>query len=91
MGLPATSGRILYCKLSLTGDENLDLLSRKRATGQFPYHSTINQNYDELLFNAYRILGTHIVGRVVSGLDRVEFANGEIRSLTADELQKLFC
>jgi hypothetical protein len=89
-GLPGASGRLLYCKLSLTGDENLDLLSRKRATGEFPYHSTLNQNYDELLFNAYRILGSHIVGRVVSGQDRVEFSNGELRSLTATEVQNLF-
>jgi hypothetical protein len=81
---------MVYCKLSLTGDENLDLLSRKRATGEFPYHSTINQNYDELLFNAYRVLGTHIVGRIVAGLDCAEFSNGEVRSLTADELKSLF-
>jgi hypothetical protein len=89
-GLPEASGRLLYCKLSLTGDENLDLLSRKRATGEFPYHSTLNQNYDELLFNAYRILGSHIVGRVVSGQDRVELSNGELRSLTVAEVQNLF-
>src|SRR5262249_31445227 len=42
--LPEASGRLLYCKLSLTGDENWDLLCRRRASGEFPYHSTINQN-----------------------------------------------
>jgi hypothetical protein len=87
---PKKSGRLLYCKLSLTGDENLDLLSRSRATGDFPYHSTMNQNYDELLFNAYRVLGTHIVGRAISGLDPVEFSSGEVRNLTADEVHDLF-
>jgi hypothetical protein len=90
VGRPAASGRIVYCKLSLTGDENLDLLSRKRATGEFPFHSTLNQNYDELLFNAYRILGTHVVWGVLSGRDRVEFPDGEVRSLTRNELQSFF-
>ena len=89
--LPEVSGRLVYCKLSLTGDENWDLLCRRRASGEFPYHSTINQNYDELLFNAYRVLGTHILGRIFSGADRVEFLNGEVRCLSPDEIQGLFC
>jgi hypothetical protein len=89
-GLPEASGRLVYCKLSLTGDENWDLLCRRRASGEFPYHSTMNQNYDELLFNAYRVLGTHIVGRVILGLDRVEFSNGDVRILSPDELRSLF-
>jgi hypothetical protein len=89
-GRPAEFGRLIYCKLSLTGDENWDLMCRRKASGEFPYNSTVNQNYDELLFNAYRILGNHIVGRVFSGLDRVEFWNGDVRSLNADEQAALF-
>jgi hypothetical protein len=86
----AFCGKLIYCKLSLTGDENLDLLSRKKASGEFPYNSTLNQNYDELTFNAYKVLGTHILGRVLSGEDDVEFCNGEVRQLSADELTELF-
>jgi hypothetical protein len=87
---PAACGTLVYCKLSLTGDENWDLLCRKRASGEFPYHSTLNQNYDELLFNAYRLLGMHILEGVVSGQHRAEFWNGEVRPLSAGELSNLF-
>jgi hypothetical protein len=65
-------------------------LCRKRASGEFPYHSTLNQNYDELLFNAYRLLGMHILEGVVSGQHRAEFWNGEVRPLSAGELSNLF-
>ena len=91
MNLPGAAGRLVYCKLSLTGDENWDLLCRRRASGEFPYHSTINQNYDELLFDAYMVLGAHILRGVFSGVDSVEFSNGEVRCLSPDEIQSLFC
>jgi hypothetical protein len=88
--LAGTAGRLVYCKLSLTGDENWDLLCRRRASGEFPYHSTINQNYDELLFNAYRVLGTHILEGVFTGRDRVEFPDGKSQPLSSDEIESLF-
>jgi len=89
-GSPPVRGTLVYCKLCLTGDENWDLLCRRSASGEIPFHSTLNQNYDELLFNAYEILGTHALGRAISGEDRVEFPNGEIRPLLSEEIRMLF-
>lgn len=88
--LKAFEGRLVFIKLSLTGDENWDLLCRRNASGEFPYHSTINQNYDELLFNAYRTLGIHMVSRVFDRRDRVEFWDGNVRPLSTDEVRYLF-
>jgi hypothetical protein len=88
--LKAFEGRLVFVKLSLTGDENWDLLCRRNASGEFPYHSTMNQNYDELLFNAYRTLGIHMVSRIFGRRDRVEFWNGNVRPLSTDEILDFF-
>lgn len=57
---PAETGRLLYLKSSVTGDEH-QIISQYRATNpDFPHQSTGDQVFDEAQFEAYRSLGEHI-------------------------------
>jgi hypothetical protein len=55
-----TTGKLLYIKTSLTGDEPGDVLSYKLHYSAFPHQSTLNQFFDESQFESYRALGLHI-------------------------------
>jgi hypothetical protein len=57
----APSGKIIYFKSSLTGDESTDVKNYKTKNGSFPHESTINQWFSESQFEAYRELGHHAV------------------------------
>jgi hypothetical protein len=57
---PQTTGKLLYIKTSLTGDEPGDVLSYKLRYSAFPHQSTLNQFFDESQFESYRALGQHI-------------------------------
>lgn len=59
-GEPAERGKLIYCKSSLTGDEDADLLDYRKRAPSFPHLSTINQWFAESTFEAYRALGLHI-------------------------------
>jgi len=59
-GEPSVEGRIVYCKASLTGDEDQDLLNYRKRNPSFPHLSTVNQWFAESVFEAYRALGLHI-------------------------------
>lgn len=53
-------GYLLYLKLSLTGNEG-EFLGRYRLDEPaFPHHSTANQFFTEVQFEAYRALGEHV-------------------------------
>jgi hypothetical protein len=54
------SGRLLYIKSSVTGDEPLDVLAYRRGSPTFPHESTADQLFSETQFEAYRKLGEHI-------------------------------
>ena len=55
------SGRLLYIKSSLTGDENEYIRQYRTRNPAFPHESTADQFFDEAQFEVYRALGHHIV------------------------------
>ncbi len=61
------SGVLCYLKLSLTGDERLDVLAYRAGSPSFPHESTAEQFFSEEQFEAYRALGYHIGRRVFEG------------------------
>jgi len=59
-GQPASTGLILYIKLSVTGNES-ELIRRYRTLhSDFPNQTTLDQFFDEEQFEAYRQLGVHV-------------------------------
>jgi hypothetical protein len=57
---PATTGLILYLKLSVTGNEP-ELIRRYRTLHpDYPHQTTLDQFFDEEQFEAYRRLGVHV-------------------------------
>ncbi len=54
------TGYLLYCKSSLTGDEDEDILGYRKSVPLFPHQSTADQFFDEGQFESYRVLGQHI-------------------------------
>ncbi len=60
----AVPGLMVYLQATLTGDEPPDLLQYVARHPHFPRQSTLNQFFDEAQFEAYRVLGHHIVSEV---------------------------
>lgn len=54
------TGRILYLKAALTGDEDHVIEDYARAIPAFPRESTADQFFSEQQFEAYRSLGYHV-------------------------------
>jgi hypothetical protein len=53
-------GYLLYLKLSLTGNEGEFLRRYRLDEPAFPHHSTADQFFTEVQFEAYRSLGEHV-------------------------------
>lgn len=54
------SGKLLYIKSSVTGDEPVDVHEYSIKNATFPHQSTSDQFFDEMQFESYRKLGLHI-------------------------------
>jgi hypothetical protein len=54
------AGRLIYLKLSMTGDEPEAIREYRSRFPAFPQQSSANQFYTEEQFEAYRALGEHI-------------------------------
>ncbi len=67
----AFTGRIIYIKASMTGDENDYVMDYKRRYAQFPHETTGDQFFSEEQLEAYRSLGFHAARRALVGLDPV--------------------
>ncbi len=57
--LNAPTGKIIYFKASLTGDEPADVNNYAKTHGTFPHESTVDQWFTETQFESYRLLGYH--------------------------------
>ncbi len=57
----APTGKLIYFKASLTGDEPTDVLNYKSIHDDFPHQSTGEQWFSESQFESYRELGYHTV------------------------------
>eukprot|EP01062_Namystynia_karyoxenos_P083313 TRINITY_DN9571_c0_g1_i1.p1 TRINITY_DN9571_c0_g1~~TRINITY_DN9571_c0_g1_i1.p1 ORF type:complete len:1161 (+),score=399.22 TRINITY_DN9571_c0_g1_i1:76-3558(+) len=66
-GEPRKVCDVWYGKLGLSGDEPAAVKIHASADKDFPHHSTVtNQDFDNVTFDAYRLLGRHIASRVHS-------------------------
>jgi hypothetical protein len=54
------TGLLLYIKSSLTSDEPSDVLGMKAKDKDFPHDTTLNQFFNESMFESYRALGEHM-------------------------------
>ena len=58
-------GVLVYVKISMTGDEPVDLQKYARKAPDFPHQPTdLRQSFDEEQFESYRCLGDHIASNV---------------------------
>ena len=71
-------GYLLYLKLSLTGNEGEFLRRYRLDEPEFPHHSTTNQFFTEVQFEAYRALGEHIGDKL--------FLRAIVGSISDDEM-----
>uniref|UniRef100_UPI0013D130E7 hypothetical protein n=1 Tax=Escherichia coli TaxID=562 RepID=UPI0013D130E7 len=60
-------GYLVYLKLSLTGNEGEFIRRFKFDEPAFPHHSTTNQFFTEVQFEAYRTLGEHVGDKMFLG------------------------
>ncbi len=51
---------MLYVRLTITGDEAMDVMSYQAQNSDFPNQTTLDQDFDEPQFESYRCLGYHI-------------------------------
>jgi hypothetical protein len=60
-------GFLTYLKLSITGNEGEFLRRFKLDEPDFPHHPTLDQNFTETRFEAYRGLGEHVADKLFLG------------------------
>ena len=65
------SGRMIFIKTGLTGEEPAELREYKANHPEFPHRSTSDQFFDEPTFESYRSLGRFIGERLCSTLSKV--------------------
>lgn len=79
------AGRLLYIKLSMTGNESEYLKQYRREQPAFPHESTAQQLYGENQWEAYRALGEHVgrdlFGEILLGAGAPENAIDWVRRL----------
>jgi hypothetical protein len=60
-GRPLEQGWLLLMKPSISGDEPEPVLNYQRENPSFPQQSTGDQFFDEAQFEAYRVMGQHVL------------------------------
>lgn len=60
------SGKLIYIKASLTGQEPPDIKQYAVTHDEFPHESTMNQFFNEAQFESYRHLGLHEIETIVN-------------------------
>lgn len=83
-GAGSLEGRILYIKLSRTGNEPAGVEHYRLLNPDFPHQSTADQFFDEAQFEAYRCLGEHV------GHDIFTFAKINAANTSPTKLQEWF-
>lgn len=63
---PTKTGKIIYIKSSLSGDENPYIKNYNAENKLFPHEKTIDQFFTHSQFEAYRSLGYHLVNSYFS-------------------------
>jgi predicted membrane protein len=62
------TGRLVYCRTAVTEDAPWDVKAYHEKSRRFPYHSTLDQLFDDQKFEAYRALGAHAARQAVRAL-----------------------
>jgi len=75
---PGETGRLLYIKSSLTGDEYEYVREYASRNPDFPHETTADQFFNEDRFEAYRALGYHIGEQAIAD----SAVSGELGPLT---------
>jgi hypothetical protein len=65
-------GTLVYCRTAVTEDAPWDVRAYHEKSRRFPYHSTLDQLFDDQKFEAYRALGAHTARRAVWALQDLE-------------------
>jgi len=55
-----TPAILIYSKLTVTGEEPIEIVERARATGHFPHDPTSDQFLPPEVFESYMMLGRHV-------------------------------
>lgn len=63
------SGKLLYIKSSITGDEPVDVYEYAVKNATFPHQTTADQFFDEEQFESYRKLGLYIADKAFADPD----------------------
>jgi hypothetical protein len=61
-------GVLVYCRTAVTEDAPWDVRAYHEKSRRFPYHSTLDQLFDDQKFEAYRALGAHTARKAVGAL-----------------------
>ncbi len=73
--IESVSGKLLYIKSSIIGDEPVDVYEYSKKNKTFPQQSTADQFFNEEQFESYRKLGLHIIQKMLN-----DTQDSEIRS-----------
>jgi hypothetical protein len=62
------TGKLVYCRTAVTEDAPWDVRAYHEKSRRFPYHSTLDQLFDDQKFEAYRALGAHTAREAVAAM-----------------------
>jgi hypothetical protein len=65
MDNPATDGRLIFIKPTITGKETADVLNYEQQHPEFPHETTADQWFSESQFESYRALGEYEITRIL--------------------------
>jgi hypothetical protein len=86
-----TTGLLLYIKSSLTSDEPSDVLGMKAHDKSFPHDTTLNQFFNESMFESYRALGQHMMEWLIQESKAVDQARKNHEEPTGgDRVRELY-
>ncbi len=66
------TGKLVYCRTAVNEDAPWDVRAYHEKSRRFPYHSTLDQFFDDQKFEAYRALGAHAAREAVASMLREE-------------------
>lgn len=82
-------GLLLFIKSSLTSDEPSDVLGMKARDKAFPHDTTLNQFFNESMFESYRALGQHMFEFVrEESLEPKKNGNGKFIDVDEKQFQR---
>ena len=69
-GVNPLTGKLIYIKPAVYGDEPRDVFNYAKSHGTFPHESTADQFFDEPQFESHRVLGFYILEKLFKEAER---------------------